>query len=29
MLAGLTICRETFVNGFMMATMSTIWNLAC
>ena len=26
MLAALTIWREDFVNGFIVATMSTIWN---
>ena len=29
MLEALTICRENFVSGFMVATMSTIWNRAC
>ena len=29
MLPGLMICQETLVSGFMMATMSTIWNRAC
>ena len=29
MLAALTICRDAFVNGFMVATMSTIWKRAC
>jgi hypothetical protein len=25
----LTICRENFVSGFIVATVSTIWNRAC
>jgi hypothetical protein len=29
MLEVLTICRENFVSGFMVATMSMIWNRAC
>ena len=29
MLEALTIWRENFVSGFMVATMSTIWKRAC
>ena len=29
MLAALTIWRDIFVSGFIVATMSTIWNRAC
>lgn len=29
MLAVLTICWEDLVSGFIVATMSTIWNRAC
>ena len=29
MLAALTIWREDFVSGFIVATMSTIWKRAC
>ena len=29
MLAVLMICRENLVSGFIVATMSTIWNRAC
>ena len=28
-IAALTICRAILVSGFMVATMSTIWNRAC
>ena len=29
MVAGLTIWRAILVSGFIVATMSTIWNRAC
>lgn len=29
MLEALTICRDSFVSGFMVATTSTIWKRAC